>query len=154
VRVIEVAGIDDDQQLENAIGFRAHEMLSVSLEEAVIDYHVLSTQADEDGTVTRKVLLVVAYRDSVERYLAATDAAKLDLTGMDLRALALLRPVSEPHSADAEAHPDAAATTVVNIGHERTTLAVSDNGVCSFARVLEWGGSEIGAAISRALKVT
>jgi len=153
VRVIEVAGIDDDQQLENAIGFRAHEMLSVSLEEAVIDYYVLSTQADEDGTVTRKVLLVVAYRDSVERYLAATDAAKLDLTGIDLEAFALLRAVSEPHAADAEAHPDAAATTVVNIGHERTTLAVSDNGVCSFARVLEWGGSEIGAAISRALKV-
>src|SRR5207249_6835775 len=42
VRVIEVAGIDDEQQLENAIGFRAHEMLSVSLDEAVIDYHVLS----------------------------------------------------------------------------------------------------------------
>jgi type IV pilus assembly protein PilM len=154
VRVIEVAGIDDEQQLENAIGFRAHEMLSVSLEEAVIDYHVLSTETDDDGTVTRKVLLVVAYRDSVERYLAATDAAKLDLTGIDLEAFALLRAVSEPHAMGEEAHPDAAATTVVNIGHERTTLAVSDNGVCSFARVLEWGGSEIGAAISRALKVT
>jgi type IV pilus assembly protein PilM len=154
VRVIEVAGIDDEQQLENAIGFRAHEMLSVSLEEAVIDYHVLSTETDEDGTVTRKVLLVVAYRDSVERYLTATDAAKLDLTGIDLEAFALLRAVSEPHAADEDAHPDGAATTVVNIGHERTTLAVSDNGVCSFARVLEWGGSEIGAAISRALKVT
>jgi type IV pilus assembly protein PilM len=154
VRVIEVAGIDDEQQLENAIGFRAHEMLSVSLEEAVIDYHELATETDEDGTITRKVLLVVAYRDSVERYLAATDAAKLDLSGIDLEAFALLRTVSEPHAPGEEAHPDAAATTVVNIGHERTTLAVSDNGVCSFARVLEWGGSEIGAAISRALKVT
>src|SRR5262245_25398976 len=34
VRVIEVAGIDDERQLENAIGFRAHEMLSVPVEEA------------------------------------------------------------------------------------------------------------------------
>src|SRR5262249_57860730 len=99
-----------------------------------------------------RVRPVCAYRDSVERYLAATDAAKLDLTGIDLEAFALLRAVSEPRPADEEAHPDAAATTIVNIGHERTTLAVSDNGVCSFARVLEWGGSEIGAAISRALK--
>jgi type IV pilus assembly protein PilM len=153
VRVIEVAGIDDENQLENAIGFRAHEMLSVSLDEAVIDYHVLSTETDDDGSVTRKVLLVVAYRDSVERYLAATDIAKLDLTGIDLEAFALLRAVSEPLAAGEEAHPEA-ATTVVNIGHERTTLAVSDSGVCSFARVLEWGGSEIGAAISRALKLT
>ena len=156
VRVIEVAGIEDEQQLENAIGFRAHEMLSVALEDAVIDYHVLSTETDEDGTVTRKVLLVVAYRDSVERYLAATDAAKLDLTGIDLEAFALLRAVSDPPAADEQERPEAAeaATTVVNIGHERTTLAVSDSGVCSFARVLEWGGSEIGAAVSRALKVT
>lgn len=153
VRVIEVAGIDDEQQLENAIGFRAHEMLSVSLDEAVIDYHVLSTEADDDGSITRKVLLVVAYRDSVDRYLAATDIAKLDLTGIDLEAFALLRAVSEPLAAGREQHPEA-ATTVVNIGHERTTLAVSDSGVCSFARVLEWGGSEIGAAISRALKLT
>jgi len=152
VRVIEVAGIDDEAQLENAIGFRAHEMLSVSLEEAVIDYHVLSVETDENGTVTRKVLLVVAYRDSVDRYLAATDAAKLDLTGIDLEAFALLRAVSEPLVDDAERQPEA-STTIVNIGHERTTLAVSDAGVCSFARVLEWGGSEIGAAISRALKV-
>jgi len=152
VRVIEVAGIDDEEQLENAIGFRAHEMLSVSLDEAVIDYHVLSTETDDDGSVTRKVLLVVAYRDSVERYLAATDAAKLDLTGIDLEAFALLRAVSEPVAVEEDAHPEA-ATTVVNIGHERTTLAVSDSAVCSFARVLEWGGSEIGAAISRALKV-
>jgi type IV pilus assembly protein PilM len=152
VRVIEVAGIDDDAQLENAIGFRAHEMLSVSLDEAVIDYHVLSVETDEDGTVTRKVLLVVAYRDSVDRYLAATDAAKLDLTGIDLEAFALLRAVSEPAAVDGTELPEA-STTVVNIGHERTTLAVSDAGVCSFARVLEWGGSEIGAAISRALKV-
>src|SRR5450432_879841 len=41
VRVIEVAGIEDRDQLENAIGFRAHEMLSVPLDEAVIDYHQL-----------------------------------------------------------------------------------------------------------------
>jgi type IV pilus assembly protein PilM len=151
--VIEVAGIDDEQQLENAIGFRAHEMLSVSLDEAVIDYHVLSAETDDDGSITRKVLLVVAYRDSVDRYLAATDIAKLDLAGIDLEAFALLRAVGEPVVAGEEEHPEA-ATTVVNIGHERTTLAVSDSGVCSFARVLEWGGSEIGVAISRALKLT
>jgi type IV pilus assembly protein PilM len=60
VRVIEVAGIDDERQLENAIGFRAHEMLSVPLEDAAIDYHVIGKGADEEGKPTQRSLLVVA----------------------------------------------------------------------------------------------
>jgi type IV pilus assembly protein PilM len=152
VRVIEIAGIEDERQLENAIGFRAHEMLSVPLEEAVIDYHVLSVDSDGDGTTTRKILLVVAFRESVDRYLTAMDAAKLELSGIDLEAFALLRtvagPVGEVGSGDQQA-----AITIVNIGHERTTLAISNGTVCDFARVLEWGGAELGAAIGRTLKI-
>jgi len=154
VRVIEVAGIEDERQLENAIGFRAHEMLSVPVEEAVIDYHVLSVDTDEDGTTTRKILLVVAYRDSVDRYLAAMDAAKLSLSGIDLEAFALLRAVTDPGATvPGDEATEEAAIIVVNIGHERTTLAISDNGVCAFARVLEWGGAQLGTAIGRALKI-
>jgi type IV pilus assembly protein PilM len=155
VRVIDVTGIDDDKQLENAIGFRAHEMLSVPVEEAVIDYRVLSTDVDESGSAARKVLVVVAYRESVERYLAAAAAANLSLTGIDLEAFALLRAVAEPKAhVDAEAGEQSdVALIAVSVGHERTTLAISDGEVCQFARVLEWGGADIGSAIGRALKL-
>jgi type IV pilus assembly protein PilM len=153
VRVIDVAGIDDEKQLENAIGFRAHEMLSVPMDEAVIDYQVLSTETDEDGAVTRRILVVVAYRDSIDRYLDATDAAKLELAGIDLEAFALLRAVAEPGSGErGEDGGAAAALSVVSVGHERTTLAVSDGTTCEFARVLEWGGAQISSGIARALK--
>ncbi|MGH3002213.1 MAG: type IV pilus assembly protein PilM [Gaiellaceae bacterium] len=150
VRTIEISGIDDELQLENAIGFRAHEMLAVPLDEAVIDYQVLGEEVDEDGAVTRKILLIVAYRDSIDRYLAATDAAGIQLTGIDLEAFALLRAVAEP-SVDAESE---VAVVAVSIGHERTTLAISDGRVCQFCRVLEWGGAEISSAVARALKIT
>ncbi len=148
VRMIEIAGIEDENQLENAIGFRAHEMLSVPLDEAVIDYHVLSVDIDETGSTTRRILLVVAYRESIDRYLEATDAAKLELAGIDLEAFALLRAVSEP------GETREAAIVAVNVGHERTTLAISDGSVCQFARVLEWGGHQLNSALGRALKVT
>jgi type IV pilus assembly protein PilM len=138
VRTIEISGIDDEQQLENAIGFRAHEMLAVPPDESVVDYQVLSTDVDEDGAVTRKILLVVAYRDSVDRYLAATDAAGIQLAGIDLEAFALLRAVAEPNP---EVEPEI-ALVAVSIGHERTTLAISDGRVCQFCRVLEWGGAQ------------
>jgi type IV pilus assembly protein PilM len=151
VRVIDVAGIDDDRQLENAIGFRAHEMLSVPIEEAVIDYRILSSGADESGAPMRKALVVVAYRDSVERYLAAATAAKLNLTGIDLEAFALLRAVAAPK--ETVATDSDVALIAVSVGHERTTLAISDGEVCQFARVLEWGGADVGSAIGRALKL-
>jgi len=164
VRVIEIAGIEDERQLTNAVGFRAHEMLSVPVDEAVIDYDVLSTDVDENGTLTRKVLVVVAYRDSIDRYLAATDAAKIELAGIDLEAFALLRAVSFPApdtiaangatEEDGATEEAGAAVIAISVGHERTTLAISDGKVCEFARVLEWGGADIGSAIARALKLS
>jgi type IV pilus assembly protein PilM len=154
VRVIEVSGIDDESQLANAIGFRAYEMLSIPIDESVLDYHVLSTETDETGATTRRILLVVAYRDSIERFLAATDAAKLELAGIDLEAFALLRALADPQASREETGSPTPALTVVNVGHQRTIVAVSDGKLCEFARVVEWGGAEISSAIARALKLS
>ena len=44
VRTFEVTGIADPKQLANAIRFRAQEVLPIPLEEAVLDYQVLSEQ--------------------------------------------------------------------------------------------------------------
>ena len=155
VRVIEIAGVEDDRQLENAIRFRAHEMLSVPVDEAVIDFEILSQDVDENGTLLRKALVVVAYEDSVNRYLEATDQAKLELVGIDLEAFALLRAVAAPAVETAETSDEpAAALIAVSIGHERTTLAISNGTICEFARVIEWGGASLGSAIARALKLS
>ena len=49
VRTFEIAGIDDPKQLGNAIRFRAQEALPIPLEEAVLDYRVLSERVDATG---------------------------------------------------------------------------------------------------------
>ena len=36
---------------------------------------------------------------------------------------------------------------VVNVGHDRSTFAVSDGRVCEFTRVLGWGGQSLSVAI-------
>jgi type IV pilus assembly protein PilM len=43
VRVLDVDGIDDEKQLANAVTFRAHEALSIPMDQAVMDYHVVGT---------------------------------------------------------------------------------------------------------------
>jgi type IV pilus assembly protein PilM len=148
VRVFDLVGIDDEKQLENAIRFRAQEALPIPLDEAVLDYHVLGESIDEDGTTMQRVLLVVAYRELVERYVSACRKAGITLAGVDLEAFALLRSLAAPRQDGDESD---SALVAVSIGHDRSTFAVSDGRICEFTRVIEWGGATLSVAIARAL---
>jgi type IV pilus assembly protein PilM len=147
VRSFELGGIVDPKQLDNAIRFHAQEVLPIPLEEAVLDYHVLGDTVTAAGEPAKRILLVVAYRDLVDRYVEACTAAGLELVGIDLEAFALLRALSEPR----EPGDGTGAVVAVSVGHERSTFAVSDGRHCEFTRVLEWGGSAVNVAIARAL---
>ena len=149
VRTFDVSGIDDPKQLDNAIKFRAQEVLPIPIEEAVLDYQVLSEFTDAEGQLTRRVLLVVAYRELVDRYLLACSKAGIQVVGIDLEAFALLRALAEPRTVIE--NDDRGALVAVAVGHERSTFAVSDGRVCEFTRVLEWGGWTMNVAIARAL---
>jgi len=149
VRTFEIAGIEDQKQLANAIRFRAQETLPIPIDEAVLDYHLLGEGVGEDGQPTKRVLLVVAYRELIDRYVDACKKAGITLLGIDLEAFALLRALQAPQ--EGVGTDATAALVVVAIGHERSTFAVSDGRVCEFTRVLEWGGSALNVAIARAV---
>jgi type IV pilus assembly protein PilM len=151
VRTFDIAGITDSKQLANAIRFRAQEALPIPIEEAVLDYRVLAEGTTEEGEPLRRILLVVAYRDLVDRYVAACRKAGITLSGIDLEAFALLRSLSAPRDDLSETD---AALVAVAVGHERSTFAVSDGRVCEFTRVLDWGGSTLDVAVARALDIT
>lgn len=148
VRSFEIPAIDDEAQFLNAVRFRAQEALPIALDEAVVDYRVLDEREGADGATIRRVLLVVAHRELVDRYVEACKLAGLTLSGIDLEAFALLRALAAP------ADRDQSALVAVSIGHDRTTLAVSDGRVCEFTRVLEWGGEMLTSSLARALDTT
>ncbi len=146
VRVFERPTVDDPAQLANAIRFRAYETLPIPIEEAMLDYHVV-----EETNAPDRVLLAVAYRDLVDRFAATCAAAKIELAGMDMEAFALLRAVGGDPLGPGQR--DEAARVAVSVGHDRTTVAVSDGRLCEFTRVLDWGGARVTDAIERALEV-
>ena len=94
------------------------------------------------------MILAAAYREPIDQFAAAFDAADIQLEAIDVEAFALLRAV-----APAVAHADGERTAIVALalGHDRTTLAISDGRFCDFTRVLEWGGGRLDAAIAREL---
>jgi type IV pilus assembly protein PilM len=145
VRSIELPAIANEEQFLNAIRFRAQEALPIPLDEAVLDYRVLGEREAEGGQMLRRVLLVVAHRELVERYVEACRRAGLTLSGIDLEAFALLRALAPPTDREGS------AVVAVSIGSERTILAVSDGRVCEFSRVVAWGGAELNAGLARAL---
>jgi type IV pilus assembly protein PilM len=148
VRIFDIVGVDQEKQLANAVHFRAQEALPIPLDEAVLDYHVLDESVDEEGQTVKRVLLVVAYRELIERYVGACQKAGITLAGIDLEAFALLRALAAP------ADRGTAALVAVAIGHDRSTFAVSDGRVCEFTRVLEWGGSSLNVALARVFDST
>jgi type IV pilus assembly protein PilM len=149
VRTFEISGISDPKQLANAVRFQAQETLPIPLDEAVLDYRILDDRVGDDGVRVCRVLLVVAHRELVERYVSACRKAGLKLVGIDLEAFALLRALSDPTRPPGED----AAVVCVSIGHDRSTLAVSDGRLCEFTRVLAWGGSALDAALARVLDI-
>ena len=147
VRVFEIEGVTEQQQLENAIRFRAEEVLPIPLDQAVLDYVILDEGERPDGTPFRRILLVVAYREVVDRYLEACRSAGIEVVGIDLEAFAVLRSLAAP----ADRNQSQGALVAVAVGHDRTTIAVSTGRYCEFTRVLDWGGWSLNIAVAREL---
>jgi type IV pilus assembly protein PilM len=152
VRILDIAGAAmSPKQLENAIRFRAQEALPIAIDDAVLDYQVLSQSVSAEGEFVHRILLVVAYRDLIDRYVEACQKAGIRLVGIDLEAFALLRAMAEPPPPSGRSD---AAQVVVAVGHDRSTFAVSDGVICEFTRVLDWGGQTLDIAIARQLNTT
>jgi type IV pilus assembly protein PilM len=152
VRALDIDGVEDERQLENAVRFRAYEAFAIPMEDAVLDYHVLGQTSNGDGQTSRRVLLAAAYRQPIDQFIQAFRAANLELVGIDVEAFALLRAVASEQLNLPTA--GVAAVVAVALGHDRSTLAISDGTTCDFMRVLEWGGSRLDTAIGRELGLT
>ena len=149
VRTLDVDGIEDEDQLANAVRFRAHQALAIPMDQAVLDYHVVRETVDESGSISRRVLLAAAYREPIDQYVQAFREAGLELEGIDVEAFALLRAVAPERASTNGDEPS--AIVALSLGHDRSTLAISDGKVCDFVRVLPWGGAKLEAAIARDL---
>jgi type IV pilus assembly protein PilM len=130
----------DAKEMRSAIEFQAQESIPIPLQDAILDYQVLSTSMAEDGTAKQKVLIVAAQRDMITQFVEAARKAGLTVEGIDLQAFALMRSVAPPVAfVDQGAPGGAEATALVNIGSGVTNLVVAVNDVPEFTRVINVG---------------
>jgi type IV pilus assembly protein PilM len=139
VRTMEFPLIDP-KELRAAIEFQAQEAIPIPLDDAVLDYQVLSTVNEGEGGGRQKVLIVAAQHDMIAQFTAAAHKAGLSIDGIDLHAFALVRAMAPPVPfVDEGAASDGAGTALVNIGAGITDLIVVAGGLPQFTRVINVG---------------
>ena len=140
--------IIDGKELRAAIEFQAQEAIPIPLDDAILDFQVLTTIPSEDGAGRQRVLIVAAQRDMIARFIEVAKKAGLAVDGIDLQAFALMRSVA-PRVAfvDQGAPQDADAAALVNIGSGITNLVVAVNGMPQFTRVINIGYSGLVQAL-------
>jgi type IV pilus assembly protein PilM len=140
--------IIDAKELRAAIEFQAQESIPIPLDDAILDFQVLTTVPSEDGAGRQRVLIVAAQRDMIARFIEVAKKAGLTVDGIDLQAFALMRSVAPPVAfVDQGAPQDADAAALVNIGSGITNLVVAVNGMPQFTRVINIGYSGLVQAL-------
>lgn len=162
VRQVEMPVMTRDE-LSSALQFQAGDLIPIPIEDAVLDFAILgmSTPDPESGIEpTMQVLLVAAYAATVVKLVSAVEAGGLQVGGVDLIPLALTRALARPVAAMAHAAAGGVAVDetsgaegIVSFGGGVTAIAVHEQGVPQFVRVLGSGGRELTDAIATDLGV-
>lgn len=140
-RVIDLPRIKRKKELNEAISFEVSDNLPIPLEDAVWDYHTVDTYKDaQTGVERQRHIVVMVYRESVERYRDAIEEAGLNLRRIDLSAFALMRSGLPSVRQDADADGgEAPAIALCDIGPTATNVVVARNSICELNRIVSFG---------------
>ena len=150
--------IEDDSELETAIRFQAADQIAMPLENAVLDWQVLDTDASTSASGQMQVVVVAARRETVGGFVDAIRTAGLKPVGIDVSAFAMIRALAPELPAIGPADPEvsyeermAAAggegETAIPMPPARlfcalgdvTNLAVARGSTCLFTRISPFG---------------
>ena len=136
VRSLDIPSIEDPQERSAAVRFQASEAVAMPLDEAILDYQVISQATSPEGAGPMRVIVVAAREPMILRLVDAVRGAGLRPEGIDLSAFAMMRiiaPQNEPDPAPARVYCHLAGVT---------NLAVGVGDTCVFTRPLAtiWDG--------------
>ena len=168
VRTLRLPRIEDEKEVESAIRFQAQEEVPMPLEQAVLDWQVLSSDPEARAEGKMDVVVVAARRDMVSSLAGVVRDAGLRPVGLDVSAFALIRAVGAAAPApaalsyeeraalgeSAEGAPVVApAQLLCNLG-DITNLVVARGGDCLFTRVSPFGIEGVAQRLSERRELT
>jgi type IV pilus assembly protein PilM len=159
VRVIEMPYMSENE-LRSAIQFQLGDYIPIPIEEAIVDFQIISTHDNEQNGKMMDVLVVAARRDMVENTIAAIEGAGLKPIIIDVASLAFARAVMNETEGNQHGHEkhlenehevETEAIAMINISSNMTDIVVIEDGVPRFTRISGMGGHAFTEAISEQL---
>lgn len=133
----------DPKRIESTIPFEVESQIPFDLDEAVFDYQVASQVKDKGS----ELLVGVVRREELTSLLGLLNEAGVDPRVVTHPAITYQNLLMQQPGLFAGV--DAEAVAIVDIGHERTTLAIGRPGVgVEFARTFSGGGLSLSRALA------
>ncbi|MEO1062604.1 MAG: type IV pilus assembly protein PilM [Actinomycetota bacterium] len=151
VRPDELPEMDDDE-LRQAIEFKADELIPIPLEDAVLDFQELERDVNEDGEPIVRVLVVAAQRDMLNTLMEALQGADLTVEMVDLMPFGLVRSLADTDLGSID-DSGPIADAIVAIGAGVTTVVVHELGVPRFIRLLTLGAETVTEGLAREFEI-
>ena len=139
-------------ELRSSLSLHVQDFIPIPVEQAILDYHTLEERTGGDGQRSLRVLLVAASRDMINAALAATKAAGLSATQVDLTPFAMVRSLGTVDATGALG-ATGGAEALIDVGAKVTNIIVHENGAPCFVRVLLMGGDNVTEAISERMGI-
>ncbi|MBE0447742.1 MAG: type IV pilus assembly protein PilM [Actinobacteria bacterium] len=155
VRVIEMPAMTETE-LRSAIKYQVSDYIPIPVEEAILDFQILSEHVNDRLERMMDVLLVAARKDMVENVVAAIERAGLRPVTVDASSLAFARAVTseKPKSFIGGEAGAEEVTAMINIGSALSDIVVVEDSTPRFTRVSSIGGNTFTEAIANHLGVT
>ncbi len=141
VRTLRLPRIEDPEELDAAVRFRAQDEIPMPLDQAVLDHRVIGRGEGPDGNPQIDVLAVAARRDMIHPLVQVMRDAGLTPTGIDLSAFGMIRALSAQNGGppvDETGELPVSTTLYCHLG-DLTNIAVARGGGCLFTRVSPFG---------------
>lgn len=139
-----------EEELRSSLPLQVDGAIPIAVDDAVLDFCMLGeTHGDgDDGQRQIRILLVAAQRHIVDELLDVVGRARLDVTGIDLDAFAVLRALTPPGLIG-----DGEGEMVVDVGGSLTDIVVHRNGTPHFVRTVLFGGETVTRGLMEDLQV-
>ena len=139
-----IPGGTDHEQAISMIEFGFEGRVPIAPAAAVFDFDVIQKQEDDTG---EEIGVAVFSREFAETYVAAFEAAGIQLLSLEIEARSVARTISS-------GAPDEPVTLLVDFGRARTGFAVLKRGIPIFTSTVEVGGDMITKAITEKLSLS
>ena len=154
VRLVDLPFMERDE-LQGAIQYQAQDYIPIPIEDAILDFQILTDYMTPSDEHMMEVLLVAAQRDMIESTVAAVEGAGLRLAAIEVTPFAVVRSVLGsglnvlPEEGDTD---DAVA--VIHIGSGLTNIIVVERDMARFTRVSSLSGNQFTQAVANVLNLT